>query len=156
MYTACERQINHLMSNTLAYFYILAQLRNHEALPCDSPSTPRHPKSKSCQSATAATVVYFSQSSERKQTIHIMFKLEIFLAFYTVGQFVFGIAMLACIGYLIWICRREDGETLNPLKGSFRDDDEAAKVVEKLKDKALSTTTLVSSTNSNSPGIHFT
>ena len=85
-----------------------------------------------------------------------MFKLEIFLAFYTVDQFVFGIAMLACIGYLIWICRREDGETLNPLKGSFRDDDEAAKVVEKLKDKALSTTTLVSSTNSNSPGIHFT
>ena len=86
-----------------------------------------------------------------------MFKLEIFLAFYTVGQFVFGIAMLACLGYLIWICRREDGEILNPLKGSFRDDDEAAKVVvEKLKDKALSTTTLVSNTTSpGNPGIHF-
>ena len=52
---------------------------------------------------------------EESTFFHTMFKLEIFLAFYTVGQAFFGLAMFACIGYLVWICRREDGETLNPL-----------------------------------------
>ena len=93
-----------------------------------------------------------SQSSRRKHVHHTMFKLELFLAFYTVGQAFFGLAMFACIGYLIWICRREDGETLNPLNGSFKEDGEPASkvVIEKLKSKTESVTTLFS--NSNSQG----
>lgn len=92
---------------------------------------------------------------EESTFFHTMFKLEIFLAFYTVGQAFFGLAMFACIGYLVWICRREDGETLNPLNGSFNEDGEPATkvVLEKLKSKTESVTTLFS--NFNSPGILF-
>ena len=97
-----------------------------------------------------------SQSSRRKHVHHTMFKLELFLAFYTVGQAFFGLAMFACIGYLVWICRREDGETLNPLNGSFKEDGEPASkvVIEKLKSKTESVTTLFS--NSNSQGTFST
>ena len=92
---------------------------------------------------------------EESTFFHTMFKLEIFLAFYTIGQAFFGLAMFACIGYLVWICRREDGETLNPLNGSFKEDGEPATkvVLEKLKSTTESVTTLFS--NSNSPGTLF-
>ena len=75
-----------------------------------------------------------------------MFKLQIFLAFYTVGQALFGLAMLACIGWLIWICKREDGETLNPLKGTLKEEGEFSNLVKKPKTGSI--TTLLSNTQS--------
>ena len=81
-----------------------------------------------------------------------MFKLQIFLAFYTVGQALFGLAMLVCLGWLIWICRREDGETLNPLKGSLKEEGECSNLVKK-PIKTGSITTLMSNTHSQGKNI---